>query len=69
MTTNSYVLEMTLELDYLLFHLLQDRDDHVEAGPLPGVLVHADPDQSGRFVPKALQPTRKAGTNQRFFSH
>jgi len=31
----------------LVFHLLQDGDDHVKAGPLAWFLVHADLDESG----------------------
>jgi hypothetical protein len=38
---------------FLLLHLLQNGDDHVETGPLTRVLVHADPDQSQLFISKA----------------
>lgn len=39
--------KMRRTLLLLRAHLLQDGDDHVKGGPLPWVLVHADPDEFG----------------------
>ena len=36
-----------LSSERLFLHLLKDRDDLLEGGPLARVLVHADPDELG----------------------